>query len=55
MFSAGAFLAKHAFQPKNGPVPSHPVRRANQNRLKFDRFAEIDLDTGAKNANLSAP
>ena len=25
MFSAGDFLAKNAFTPKNGPVPSLPV------------------------------
>ena len=26
MFSAGAFLAKHVFPPKNGPVPDQPVK-----------------------------
>jgi hypothetical protein len=25
MFSAGTFLAKHIFPPKNGPVPSQPA------------------------------
>ncbi|MCD4726340.1 MAG: hypothetical protein K8R46_01665 [Pirellulales bacterium] len=25
MFSAGVFLAKHVFRPKNGPVPSQPM------------------------------